>query len=102
MRLRELTDVAFKYRHVKTGEMIYALPVLTHIATHIKTKGSHDRIFLLDMTYFKNRIEDYENGAWVYVSEPEIHRIMMFNTKHANIYQTTRTKLITEYDEITA
>ncbi|AQT28031.1 hypothetical protein pVa21_090 [Vibrio phage pVa-21] len=54
------------------------------------------------MTYFKNRIEEYENGAWVYVSEPEIRRIMMFNTKHANIYQTTRTKLITEYDEITA
>lgn len=102
MRLRELTDVAFKYRHVKTGEVIFALPVLTHITTHIKTKGSHGRIFLLDMSYFKNTIEEYENGAWVYVRESEIRRIMMFTLKHANIYQTTRTNLITEYDEIDA
>ena len=100
MTLRELTDLAFKYRHVKTGEIIYALPVISHISTHIRTKGNHGRIFLLDMTYFKNRIEEYENGAYVYVKEKEITNVMMFNTKCSHIYQTTREVLITEYDEL--
>lgn len=101
MRLRDLTDVAFKYRHVKTGEVIYALPILTHITTHIKTKGSHGRTFLLDMTRFKNSIEECANGSWIYVREREARRFMLFPLKYASVYQTTRTKLITEYDEIT-
>ena len=52
------------------------------------------------MTYFKNRIEEYENGAYVYVKEKEITNVMMFNTKCSHIYQTTREVLITEYDEL--
>lgn len=100
MRLRELTDVAFKYRHVITGEVIYALPVLSHVTTHIKTKGNHDRVFLLDMSYFKNTVENFPPGAWVYLKHSEIRRIMMFDTKNGNVYTTTRQKLITDYDEV--
>lgn len=102
MRIRELTDVSFKYRHVKTGDVIYALPVLATVAGHIKTKGSHGRIFLMDMLYFKNCTETFEKGGWIYLKEREIRRIMMFSTKHAHVYKTTRKQLITDYDEVCA